>query len=198
MRSIDPTLSYTDADLFRGLVESNPTTLEIIYKENYPSVMRFVTTNSGEPDDARDLFQEALLAAWLNAQDGKFECKEGQSLGGYIFQIAKFKWLDKLKSKQHRSTMRLADGHMNHHDGQSETDLQEERIAQMKGMYALLDEKCKGILNAYYYEKQSLTEIGELLDHDAATVKTLKYRCMQKLKVLYSKNTNQVQNDERK
>lgn len=183
-KDIEPSL--LEAELYRGFTANQSSALELIYQDCFPSVLRFVTTNSGEHDDAKDIFQEAVLAAWLNAKDGKYDPKAGQGIGGYIFQIAKFKWLDKLKSKQHRSTMRMVKSSFSEIEDTNDYDLQEERLARLKTLYSKLDEKCRSILQAYYFEKNNLTEIGESLNHDAVTIKTMKYRCMQKLRSLYT------------
>lgn len=165
--------------------------MEQIYAQNYTSVERYILNNSGKEADAKDIYQEAIVAAWLNAKEGKFEVQDGKTIGGYIFQIAKFKWLDKLKSKSHRSTVRLA--HENQPDEIDEADYseeQEQRIQYLQTLYQKLDEKCKAILNRFYYEKKSLEEIGTELDYDSGTVKTLKYRCMKKLKSVHQKHSN--------
>lgn len=162
--------------------------MEQIYTQNYESVERYILQNSGKEADAKDIYQEAIVAAWLNVKEKKFEIRDGKTIGGYIFQIAKFKWLDKLKSKAHRSTVRLVHENQPENTGDPDYgDEEESKIQYLKRLYANLDDKCKAILNRFYYEKKSLEEIGSDLDYDAGTVKTLKYRCMKKLKSLHQK-----------
>lgn len=147
----------------------------------------YIIQNSGSADDAKDIFQEAITAAWLNTKEGKFTPQDESSLGGYIYRIAKFKWLDKVKSKSYKSTMRLADDY----DPAEESpvdDEREDRLNHLRSLYAQLGEKCQNILNRFYYSKMSLDEIGSELGFDAATVKTQKYRCMKKLRTLKIEN----------
>ena len=167
-------------------LEHDRSTLKEIYSKNYPSVEAYITQNSGSSDDAKDIFQEAITAAWLNAKEGKFIPQDETSLGGYIYRIAKFKWLDRVKSKSYKSTMRLAEDY-DPAEG-IEIDDSNERLNRLRTIYAQLGEKCQNILNRFYYGKMSLEEIGEELGFDAATVKTQKYRCMKKLRNLNSKN----------
>lgn len=183
--------SIEEEELIQGFILNDTRCMEHIYAQNYASVERYIITNSGKEADAKDIYQEAIVAAWLNAKEGKFQAQDGKTIGGYIFQIAKFKWLDKLKSKSHRDTVRLA--HENQSDQIDEADYHDEheqRIQYLQTLYQKLDEKCKAILNRFYYEKKSLEEIGAELDYDAGTVKTLKYRCMNKLKSVHQKNLN--------
>lgn len=163
--------------------------MELVYKKNYPSVLHYILKNSGDENDARDIFQDALLATWLNVAEGRFTAQSGSSLGGYIFQIARFKWLDKLKSKTHRSVMRVVTNDIAQAaESESEMELrhlQEARISEMESMYQNLGEKCKAILSRFYYEKKGLVEIGAELNYDPDTLRTLKYRCMMQLRKMY-------------
>src|SRR5690606_13755730 len=103
--------------------------MEQIYAQNYKSVEMYILQNSGKAADAKDIYQEAIVAAWVNVKEGKFELQSGKTIGGYIFQIAKFKWLDKLKSKAHRSTVRLV--HENQPEQTADNDYNEEEDSRM-------------------------------------------------------------------
>lgn len=181
--------------LLDGFRKSEKHALETLYANTYGNVEGYVLKNSGRSDDAKDIFQEAVLSAWLNVQEGTFTPVNGATLEGYVFRIAKYKWLDRLKSKAFRSTVRMENNEFSVSDGGSdefgaelagmkETD---EKIEELKRIFALLDGKCAEILTGFYYEKKSLQEIGRGLGHDAATIKTFKYRCMRKLKALKNK-----------
>lgn len=167
----------------RKFLKHDRVTLKDIYAKHYPSVENYVLQNSGSGDDAKDIFQEAITAAWLNTKEGKFEPNDASALGGYIFRIAKYKWLDKLKSKSYRSTLRLADD-FDPEEEKPESSFQDERLEQLRNIYAQLGDKCQNILNRFYYAKMSLEDIGSEMGFDAATVKTQKYRCMKKLRQL--------------
>lgn len=181
-------INYTEHELILGFIENDRRCIEHIYSENFKTVEQYILKNSGKEDDAKDIYQEAIVAAWLNLKEGRFEVQTGKSLGGYIYQIAKYKWLDKLRSKEYRTTLRLV------HDNQTQSEEfeeygkeEEQEIQYLKELYSQLNEKCKAILNRFYYEKKSLAEIGQDLNYDSATVKTLKYRCMKKLRDLHLK-----------
>lgn len=72
----------------------------------YPNIRAYILQNSGTEPEAKDVFQEALLAAWMKVQENKFEGNV-QDFEGFIFVIAKNKWLDCIKSKHKRSTSTL-------------------------------------------------------------------------------------------
>lgn len=176
-----------DHELIAGFVRNDSRCVARIYQENYNSVLQYVLKNNGREADAKDIYQEAVVATWLNIKEGKYEVKTGKSIGGYIFQIARFKWLDKLKSKEYKSKVRLVHSNYTHDDEPVEyIEEDERRMQHLQTLYKKLNDKCKAILTRYYYQKKSLTEIGDELKYDAGTVKTLKYRCMKKLRDLHN------------
>lgn len=158
--------------------------LSAVYKLNFPAVSHYILQNNGEEQDAKDIYQEAVLALWQNIQSGKIVAEANTNIGGYLFQVAKHKWLDKLKSKQHRSTLRIVrDEAIETADTSTEEhEVQEEKLQQLRVLFAQLGDTCKAILNKFYYEKKSLEEIGDDLNYDAATLRTKKYRCMMQLR----------------
>lgn len=188
---------YTNEDLVAGIAENNHQALDYLYQHNFSSVKQFVLKNNGDESDASDIFQEAVIATWLNIRDGKFQSLNGTPLGGYLFQVARNKWLDKLRSKSFRSTVRLADEDIEYepvtHDELN--DLESDRIQYLEDLYNTLGDKCKCILKGFYYNNKSLKEIGNELNYDAETLRTMKYRCMMKLRKMHQqKNENGAQN----
>jgi len=188
VKQIKANFKVQDQELTDGFIQNDRKCMEQIYAQNYKSVEMYILQNSGKTADAKDIYQEAIVAAWINVKEGKFEPQGGKTIGGYIFQIAKFKWLDKLKSKTHRSTVRLVHENQPEQTADDYNEEEESRMQYLTELYKNLDDKCKAILNRFYYQKMSLEEIGSELDYDSGTVKTLKYRCMKKLKSFHSKN----------
>lgn len=173
-----------ELSIIEGFKSNDRRIFEKIYSMQYGSVENYILKNSGSEADAKDIFQEAILAAWLNVKEEKFTPKNEDSLGGYIFQIAKFKWLDKVKSKAFKTTLRIEreDAIDDEPNSISEKEIQEERISYLTDLYNTLDQKCKELLDRFYYQKMSLELIGKELSYDASTLKTMKYRCMKKLR----------------
>ncbi len=157
---------------------------------------QYVVKNSGKEADARDVFQEAIVATWMNIREGKFRTLNGTSVEGYLCQIARNKWLDQLRSKPYRTTMRLVTAEIEN-SAETETgykEIEEERIVYLQRLYNSLGVKCQQILKLFYFRKQSLQQISETLDHDPETLRTLKYRCMMKLRKLHEENQGSKNN----
>jgi RNA polymerase sigma factor (sigma-70 family) len=170
--------------LLEGFASGNRASLQELYQMNFTSVANYVIKNSGTESDARDVYQDAITAAWINVREGRYQARDDASLGGYIFQIARHKWLDRLKSKPRKATLYIEETPIS--DEPEVADYaSDEKLEHLKTLYAQLNDSCKAILNRFYYEKKSLEEIGAELGFDAGSVKTMKYRCMKKLRTFH-------------
>jgi RNA polymerase sigma factor (sigma-70 family) len=174
------TMSINQEQLHAAFLSGDEKVLAALYSEGFAPVKRFVINNSGGIDDARDVFQDAMTIVWLNIQQGKFKVLNDASLQGYLFQIAKYKWLDKLKSKESKVTRSLK--HEGDHIPDNYAVEDETQFHYLQKLYAGLGEKCKRILDLFYYENKSLDEIGADLGFDADSLRTMKYRCMMQLR----------------
>jgi len=86
---------YSSNELIKGIRKRDNTVLGYIYQKYYSSVQHFVMTNSGTADDARDIFQEALIVVFENiTRDKRFTlvC----NMQTYIFSIARVIWVKQL------------------------------------------------------------------------------------------------------
>jgi len=79
--------------------------LKHLYKINYPKVEVLVLKNNGTKEHAKDIFQDAFLALWKNVKQDKFVPQNESSINGYLYTIAKHKWMDYLRSKDYKKTV---------------------------------------------------------------------------------------------
>ncbi len=84
--------------------QNDATTLKNLYKTNFAKVKRYVLKNSGDEQQAKDVYQEAFVAMWRNIKNDKFTAESENAINGYIFQIAKYKWLDHVRSVKYKNT----------------------------------------------------------------------------------------------
>ncbi|HRN57108.1 MAG TPA: sigma-70 family RNA polymerase sigma factor [Agriterribacter sp.] len=158
--------------------------LKALYKENYGRVLQYVLQNSGSEPQAKDVFQEAFIVVWRNIQTGKFNIVENTSLSAYLFQVARYKWLDQLRSSAVKKTTELNDCHTDMMTFEESNDIDSERIMLIKKNFKKLGNNCRDLLSKFYYRKQSLKEIASVLNITEATAKNQKYRCMERLRAM--------------
>ena len=177
---------YSDGQLFEGLLDNKKDVLEYIYREFYPMVRQKIRQLGGQEDDARDIFQEGLLATWQNARSGKFVLQEGVRLSTYLVRVCHLRWLDKTKKASSRREQAVdAFQEQGTNDHVLSRWLKREDQVEFARMFAQLGERCQNLLRLFYFERQDLVSIALELNIGERSVKNEKYRCMQRLKKIY-------------
>ena len=163
--------------------------LRSVYVANYAWLEQYICTNSGSAEDAQDIFQEGISAAWLNLKEGRFS-GNSQQFNAYVRQICKFKWLNELKSAARNKTMYAEDmAAFDTADNRTGLEEQLEQVRRLNGNFRLLGEKCREILSRFYYERQSMADIAATMHQTEESMKTTKYRCMLQLRKLFLEQT---------
>ncbi len=174
-----------EQELLQGLISNNNKAIAIIYKENYPMVYSLVTKNSGDADDAKDIFQEALVVLFEKAKQVNFElnCK----ISTYLYAVARRIWLKKLQSNNNKST--IADNIEETVAVEDDVEFHQDQNLQLTLLNEALHkigEPCKSLLEAYYYNKQQMQAISEQFGYtNAENAKNQKYKCLVRLKKLF-------------
>ncbi|HET9052857.1 MAG TPA: sigma-70 family RNA polymerase sigma factor [Cyclobacteriaceae bacterium] len=152
------------------------------YVYNFGMVKQFVLQNNGTADDAKDIYQEAYLAVWRNIKMDRFDPKYDGALEAYIFQVARHKWLDYLRSSRYRNTASWEPEHEVATNFEEVDDTTGERIKSMKACFRKLGENCRRLLTRFYYGKEPMKAIADDMGWTEASAKNNKYRCMEKLR----------------
>lgn len=171
---------------FNAIKANDEAALKSFYANNYFKIEKYILNNSGTVEHAKDIFQEAFIAVWRNIQLDKFYPENENALAGYLYRIAKNKWLDYLRSGHFKKTVTLTESA----DEREENELPEEdqkHIAEVKMHFEKLGENCKEVLKRFYYKKESMKIIAAKFDWTEATARNNKYRCLQKLREFLKK-----------
>ena len=156
--------------------------LNALYQENYPKVEKFILANNGSADQAKDIFQDAFLACWRNIQLDKFVPANDTALSGYLYRIARNKWMDHLRSGQYLRTVPLPDGQPEEADLEADDSEQHLYLEAVRDNFGKLGDSCRDVLIRFYFRKETMTTIAAAFGWTDATARNTKYRCLQKLK----------------
>lgn len=170
---------YSQEEIIAGIRENNSEVLKWLYQSQYPKVEQYVLANRGNSDHAKDIFQEAFVAVWKKLKSGDFIPHNGTAVTGFLYQIAKNKWLDTVKSSKHKNTVPLE---IYHDVKEEENEGREFKFNQIEASFRKLGANCKELLTRFYFEKQPLAKIALAFDWTEATARNNKYRCIQRLK----------------
>lgn len=168
-------------ELIQGIKENHKDTIAAFYTEVFPKVKSYILQNSGDEDQAKDIFQEAFMVAWQKVKTGEFHPQNATAMQGFLFQVSKNKWLDWLRSSRFKRESSLDAISMDVADSEEEM-LQEERLSILEKAFQKLGESCQELLQQFYYQKVSLEDLAKKFGWTAQTAKNNKYRCMEKLR----------------
>lgn len=171
--------------LLKGLAEGDKRTIEIIYKDHFNMIQSLIINNNGSADDAKDIFQEALIVLYEKVCSGSFELN--CQLKTYLYSVSKRLWLKKLNSSN-----RFVSGAEDLEATfpvEEEVEAHEKRDAEFEMMdkaIASLGEPCKSLLEAYYLKKQNMQVIAAAFGYtNADNAKNQKYKCLLRLKKIF-------------
>ncbi len=171
--------------LLKGLAENDSRAVEALYKSHFGMIQHFVSNNNGSFDDARDIFQEAMITLYEKVQLDNFAltCQ----IKTYLFSICKKLWLKRLQQMGKYSAPLSA---------QEETISVKEdldRFEKKDAAFAIMDralnslgEPCKSLLEGYYLNKKGMQELANQFGYtNADNAKNQKYKCLMRLKKLF-------------
>lgn len=149
---------------------------------HYPPVEKMIYRNGGTRDDAKDVYQEALIILYrkVNTEDFKLTAK----VSTYLFSVCRLLWLEQIRKRGKVPTDKMTEE--NDRDLQQEVNEETEkgkRLKQAEEALASLGEKCRKILQLFYFDKKSMHEIAKMLGYGSEnSAKNQKYKCLETAK----------------
>jgi RNA polymerase sigma factor (sigma-70 family) len=184
--SISVGTATNEQDLLEGLAKNDRKAIETIYRQHYNMVQSMILGNSGYPDDARDVFQEAMIVLYEKVISGSFELNS--QLKTYLYSVCRRIWLKRLSQVQRLSPE--VEGLEERIPVEEDLERHEQRnrdFIAMEEAMSSLGEPCKSLLEAYYLDKKSMVEIaGDFGYTNADNAKNQKYKCLMRLKKIFS------------
>lgn len=157
----------------------------------YPKVEGYIFANSGNEDEAKDIFQESIIIFYENAckPDFKLTC----SANTYVFAIAKRLWYNKLRKKGKECKWESEEQIIDANTPVEEHEERESLFGHLDDVIRRLGEKCQAILKQYYYLKHSMQQIADSLNYSTVNAaKTQKYKCMERAKKMAAEQTKTI------
>lgn len=154
----------------------NQAALKYLYKDPLNKIRGFILKNSGTLEDANDVFQEAVVTLFHYVQKGKY--KEEYELDGFLFRVAKNKWIDITRKNQKMINNELTGFDYSDHSNHLDELIKQEKLNTFHDLFNKLENNCKKLLSFVMFEKKSMKEISVLMDFkDEKVAKNQHYRC---------------------
>ncbi|MEO6930463.1 MAG: sigma-70 family RNA polymerase sigma factor [Chitinophagaceae bacterium] len=178
-------IEFSEKDLLKRLGTNDKAAAETIYKSNFGMVQSFIIGNNGSSDDAKDVFQEAMIVLYENAKSPSFELS--CLIKTYVYSVARRLWLKKLQ--QAKKFTGDIDNVAETIPVEEEIEVHEQKNNDFKHMESAmmnLGEPCKSLLEAYYIGKKNMTDIAGSFGYtNADNAKNQKYKCLMRLKKIF-------------
>jgi len=175
----------TDSEVILGILNNSESVLKRLYVAYFPMVLQLIINNNGNADDAKDVYQEAIIVLYNKIKAGNFELSS--KLKTYIYSVCRRLWLKRLtQMNRYGGDIKDFEEYLSVDD---ETEMNNERDIQFNKMgnaLKLLGEPCKAIIEDFYINNRSMQDICEDFGYtNADNAKTQKYKCLQRLKKLF-------------
>ena len=160
------------------LLSNREKAFEHLYEQAFPPVARFISRMGGDFNDAKDIFQDALIVF--------YEKTVGESViinvsaPAYVLGIAKHLWSRKFRQPQNNVSL---------DEMGKDIAIPEDLYAQQDWSTRLLKylemagKKCMDMLQGFYYQNMNMQEIADTFGYGSVRSATVqKYKCLEKVR----------------
>jgi len=162
-----------DSEILKRIVRREEKVLDHLYKKYYKMMTNIVLSNNGTEQDAKDVYQEALIVFWQKAMKKDFVLTS--KISTFLYSICLNQWRKELDRKS-KLDNEVKDGE------EFQTFEKEELRKVVKDCINELGDVCRDVLSYYYFDGLSMQDIAEKMNFaNTDTAKTKKYKCKKKL-----------------
>ena len=166
----------------KGLREKDPNVLRAIYRNYAPRIERHVMGNGGSSDDAKDVFQDALMVLYQKVKASDFMLTS--QFFTYLFSISHYIWDRKRKKKANQTVTIHDDDRLIDVDNIEQDIILRERHNVFRQNFMKLGIFCQQLLQ-HFFDSKNMKEIARLMGlKNEHTARNRKYRCQKKLEEL--------------
>ena len=165
--------------------------LRELYSSHYYMIEAMIVKSSGSTEDARDIFQDAVVVFYNKVKEEQFELKS--KISTYLYSVSRNIYLKKIRKSGHTIELDI-----------NKSDREELMIDQLEytesqsilaEVFRKIGEPCRKILFYFYYEKMKMQRIAKELNYASEQVaKNQKSKCMKKLRALVLSNSYYKEN----
>ncbi len=178
----------SNLNLFGQIKRNSDQALKELYTDVFPNVRKYVEQNSGQLAQAEDIFQDAVVVLWQKIQYDEIVDQGDEKLKSLLYLICQRRWLDYLRSSVRKQNMASAQSPLEEAYESTESDqLDSHQIRLRWQIFEKLDPRCQEILKDFYLHGLEMKRIAEKWKLGYDTMKTTKYRCLEKAKKFSSK-----------
>lgn len=155
-----------------------------IYRDFKDPFIGWVMNNiKCDKNEALDIFQVSIVILYENVVNNKIEKLD--SVKSYLFAIGKNKMMEYFRSAKKNQSSQLKENLIldQYLFDESEYEIKETKFNSLNAALKEIGDPCYTLLSNFYFKKMSLDVIANEMDYkNTNTVKTKKFKCIQRLK----------------
>lgn len=152
-------------------VEGRAVFFEELYLKAFPSAAHYIHRQGGHLEDAKDMFQDALVIYYERMVAGKLSVSHSDT--AYITGIVKHLWSKELKKREELQGTDIEVGEQ----------LPQSSTQKLLHFVETAGRKCLDILKAFYYDKMPVEQVADTFGYSGIRSATVqKYKCLEKLR----------------
>jgi RNA polymerase sigma-70 factor (ECF subfamily) len=174
-----------EAELIRLIAEGDQKTLKAVYGQHRSSFISWSIKNYNCSEfNAKEAYQYAFFIFYSKIRSGEIKYLSS-SIRTYIYAVGKNHVLQEYRNNS-KLTFNINDQILGSENDDVEVKLEKEaKYNSIENGLKQLGDPCRTVLLMFYYGKADLNLIASKLGYrNTDTVKTLKYKCIQRLKKL--------------
>jgi RNA polymerase sigma factor (sigma-70 family) len=166
--------------------------LSVLYEEILPKIKGMILKNSGDEDEVKDVFQDAVVVLYKQVRKGSFNTSE--DIGGYLYVIAKHLWMKRAVKMNKNVSLDMSDLPPNLNNEVMEVYINKEKESALENVMKKVGEECQELFRLVMYERLSMKEICVRMKYSSESVaKTYHYRCKKRLAELVKKDPHCIE-----
>ncbi len=179
MKHPNKNASELSTDIFiQGLTKGDEKIIAQIYRKFFPKILGYISKNKGVIEEAKDIFQEALLIIIVGVKENRIKI---QNFEAYLFTICKNLWRKHAENKK-KWVINQDVTHLKDKDSDfAAFFIEQEQMQLYREKFNLLSDNCKEILSLFF-NNVSYENITKELSY--ATINTARqriFKCKNKL-----------------
>ena len=144
-----------------------------LYKQAFPVVAKYISRMGGSFDEAKDVFQDALVIYYEKSIADASALKNDTA---YLVGTAKHLWIKRYQGNEFNTPLDNIEVGLNE-DESNPSSRRLMRFLETSG------KKCMELLRSFYYDQLPLTEIAQTYGYSGVRSATVqKYKCLEKVR----------------
>ena len=185
--------TFSDEEIIKTIKRGRDTKVyHQFYKLIFPKIKKMVLYKGGNDEDARDVFQDAIIVFYKKVKTNSYEHRT--EIDAFIYSVSRNIWYNKIRKEKRQNYFKEGEESQlvaTYKDFQQD----EERTEMIMAIFSKIGERCKQLLTYKFYDGLNMKEITEKMGFgNENSAKTQHYKCKQKLIELVSAKKYKLEN----